>query len=141
VISRLSKDNSGHIKRMSRLETNEFGFRMGLGFDPYGNETLITCLALLLAARLEPGVARQVYAVGDLETLAARRDPVTALAIRSFFRADGVLHPLVTLGRALTLDETLVRMRESVFNRITGQDTDRTETVCEAESIAGRIRG
>ena len=139
TITRLATMVSVHIPTMAGLEKGgEFGFKAGLGFDVYKDETLVVCLALLLAARLEPNVSRSIFNVGDLNTYAARRDPAKALEIRSYFREDGVLHSFVVLGRASNLDEQCVRIREAIFNRIMGLPTDKTERFAEAESLVGR---
>jgi hypothetical protein len=146
TIATISKRISTCIRHMADLEVDgSFGFKKAFGLDPYDNETLVTCMSLLAAARLEPKVARELYTVGEFSTFGARRDPVTSLGIRSFFREDGILHRFVVLqvGRgSVNLDEYAVRIRESVFNTIVGlKSGDRTELIAEAEGILlGRTR-
>ena len=138
-IARLSKGVSENIKRMSELEDGGgFGFKVGLGINPYGSEMLIICLALLTAARLDANVSHHIHVVGDLGTYVARRNPARALSVRSYFREDGVLYPSVSLFQASNVDRQVVRIRESAFNRIMGLPCDRTERMCDAKALIGK---
>lgn len=141
-ICRLSENIESETAKMSRLEgSGGFGFKAALGFDPYGDGTLTATLILILLARADTNVARAAYAVSDICTLVARRDPEVAVMVRSYWREDGPLYRYCLIGRAATLDESSIRMRESVWNSIMGLPAgDRTERLAEAEGLVGKNR-
>jgi len=143
-IANTTKSMVACMRRMENLEADGgFGFKVGLGFDPYTDPTLFVCVCLLLAARLEPSVGRHVSTVSDLTLYAGRRDGETCLRVRAFVRDDGILKNVVFLGGrfATCLDDMSVRLRERFYNATVGlPGNDKSEQMVEAECLVGRGR-
>ena len=139
AIARLSKEINAQVQRLNELEQNgEIGFSAVLGKQP--DELTVVVLALLVSARLDANVAHLMRSVQDAINQSAVRDPSASLQTRNMFRSDGVLFPLVVLGRSVCTDQASLTLRESVLNRILGLPIDQNEIRCDAEALVNRNR-
>ena len=134
-ISTLSKDISQLVLKLEGIEQKGgLGFTVVLG-EVEELEILVMCL--LLGSRLEVSVARSVRTIQDVMDFVGVRNPSISLKVRSMFRSDGRMFPLVAMGRYIVLDELTVTLKESVFNKILGMPSDLVEARCDAEALVG----
>lgn len=102
------------------------------------DEIAATVLLLLSAARLDPNAGRMLRRVEDFCGLVSARDPVVALFVRNFFRADSPVYPHVVMGSGVVQDEKAVMLKESAVNIVFGLASDPTQHQCEENARGGR---
>lgn len=138
-IAFVSKEIDKAVQNLLDIEKDTaFGFAAILGRQPTPLEAV--SLSLLLAARLEAELRHQIRTVGDVVSLVSVRDPETAVAARSLYRADGSLYPHCWLSHSATLDDFGCRMTEQALNKALGLPPDLTEVLAEVQAVGGRFR-
>ena len=140
AIASLSKEISFQIGKLNQVEQGGgIGFSAVLGSPP--DRLVAVAMALLVSARLDCAAGHQIRNVQDVINYSSVRSPTICDQVRSLFRSDSILFPLVGIGRGCALDFCSCTLRESVLNRILARPSDETELRCEAEYLlGGRIK-
>jgi hypothetical protein len=124
------------VQHLLKVEQGCFGVTALLLGQRISHEAALT-LYCAIAARLDSNLARNFRRVQDIVTVVAARDAAAALRCRNLFRSDSPIESLIALSScAVTLDDRVMVIRESAFNRAMCQSDDRTTIQCEAELVA-----
>jgi len=134
-VADLSREISTLAGRLAILERDGSIGAKALGID---DEIARTVIAILVIARLGGCAAYEVRKVSAVIDLVGGREPSRCLAIRNLFREDGLLFKHIYISLQPALDDCRSVIRESAFNKVLGQNSDESETVCNAAAMMGR---